>query len=232
MAIKTPINGAKLRHHIQYNAWKYVLLIVASIFVTDLIYTMTAYRPPENKRIDVYIQSTGSDQDKIDSIFEAMRVDMFPDMELIRSYLLASSTAEDMYSMQQLTTYLAAGEGDLYLLRAEDFKRYASQGIFLDLESIIDTGKLHTADIDLSAGYVAMQEYDEQTNSMVSISQMRLYGIPLSGLPGFEEEFGIYHNELYMSMTVFNGNDENVIKFMDALIARASASSIVQEENP
>ena len=224
MTVKTPIDTAKLRHHIQYNLWKYALLVIISIFSVDLVYTMTAYRPPEDKRIDVYIQSAGADQDAVDGIFEQMRVDLLPDMELIRSYLLVPGGSDDVAAIQQLSTYIAAGEGDIYLLRSEDFKRYASQGAFIDLSGAIEQGLLHTGDIDLSSGYVAIQEYDDKTDSMVAVSQRRLYGIPLSQLTGFMDEFGIYSDGLYMSMTVYNGNDENVVRFMDELIARASVS--------
>lgn len=220
MAIRTPI---KLRHHFQYNTWKYILLIVASLFLVDLVYTMTAYRPPEDKRIDIYIQSATADQDHIDGIFEQMRIELLPDMELIRSALLMTGSAEDVYAVQQMTTYLAAGEGDIYILGSDDFKRYASQGVFVDLSEAIGQGKLHADSIDLSAGYVAVQEYDDQTGSMVSISLKRLYGIPLSGLSSLMDEFGIYPEGLFMSMTVFNGNDENVIRFMDELIARTAS---------
>ena len=224
MTVKTPINAAKLRHHIQYNVWKYALLVIISIFLVDLVYTMTAYRPPEDKRIDIYIQSAGADQDAVDGIFEQMRADLLPDMELIRSYLLVAGGSDDMAAIQQLSTYIAAGEGDIYLLRSEDFKRYASQGAFVDLSGAIEQGLLHTGDIDLSSGYVAIQEYDDKTDSMVAVSQRRLYGIPLSQLPGFTDEFGIYNDGLYMSMTVYNGNDENVIRFMDELIARTAVT--------
>ena len=224
MTVKTPIDTAKLRHHIQYNLWKYALLVIISIFSVDLVYTMTAYRPPEDKRIDVYIQSAGADQDAVDGIFEQMRVDLLPDMELIRSYHLVPGGSDDVAAIQQLSTYIAAGEGDIYLLRSEDFKRYASQGAFVDLSSAIEQGLLHTGDIDLSSGYVAIQEYDDKTDSMVAVSQRRLYGIPLSQLPGFADEFGIYNDGLYMSMTVYNGNDENVIRFMDELIARTAVT--------
>ncbi len=224
MTVKTPINAAKLRHHIQYNVWKYALLVIISIFLVDLVYTMTAYRPPEDKRIDVYIQSAGADQDAVDGIFEQMRADLLPDMELIRSYLLVAGGSDDVAAIQQLSTYIAAGEGDIYLLRGEDFKRYASQGAFVDLSGAIEQGLLHTDDIDLSSGYVAIQEYDDQTDTMVAVSQRRLYGIPLSQLPGFADEFGIYSDGLYMSMTVYNGNDENVIRFMDELLARTAVT--------
>lgn len=219
MTVKTPLTFEKLRHHLQYSAWKYVLLVLASVFFVDLIYTMTAYRPPEDRRIDLYIQGYVADQEALDKAFDVIRREKLPEVELIRSSLLMAGGEQDMYAVQQLTTYLAAGEGDLYLLKGEDFKRYASQGVFVDLSVPIEEGKLETGSIDLSRGYVAIQEYDEATDSMVAVSQRRLYGIPLSALTHLPETLGIDTTDLYLSMTVFNGNDENVLKFVNLLIA-------------
>ncbi len=218
MTVKTPLTSEKLRHHLQYSAWKYVLLVLASVFLVDLIYTMTAYRPPEDKRIDLYIQAYVADQEALDKAFDAIRTEKLPDVELIRSALLMAGGEQDMYAVQQLTTYLAAGEGDLYLLKGEDFKRYASQGVFVDLSVPIGEGKLETGSLDLSRGYVAIQEYDEATDSMVAVSQRRLYGIPLSELTHLPETLGIDTTDLYLSMTVFNGNDDNVLRFINILI--------------
>lgn len=218
MPVSTPVTSAKLRHHFQYSAWKYVLLILASVFCVDLIYTMTAYRPPENKRIDLYIQSAVVSQEELDRAFEQMRVKDFPEMELIHSSVLMLGGAQDMYAIQQLTTYMAAGEGDLYLLKGEDFKRYASQGVFVDLSEAINQGKLNVGALDVSSGYVAIQEYDEVNDTMVAVSQRRLYGIPLSSLSHLAKRLGIDPTDLYISMTTFNGNDENVLAFMDYLI--------------
>lgn len=229
MGVKTKVN---LRHHVQYNAWKYLLLIVASIFLVDLVYTMTAYRSPEDKRIDVYIQNAAVDQNEIDAVFEQMRLDKLPDVEQISSYSLMTGSAEDVYAVQQLTTYLAAGEGDIYILTGEDFKRYASQGVFVDFSELIEQGTLKADGMDLSGGYVAIQEYDEKSDSMVAVSQQRLYGIPLSQLPGFTQEFGIYNQNMYLSMTVFNGNDENVLLFINQLIERSSETEVQEAQVP
>ena len=53
MTIATPINKERLRNHLTYSGWKYLLLVIASIFVWNLVYAQTAYRSPQDKRIDV-----------------------------------------------------------------------------------------------------------------------------------------------------------------------------------
>ena len=220
MKVKTPISKAVLKHHFAYNLWKYILLIIVSVFFVDIIYTTTAYRSPEDKRIDVYIQGATVNQSHIDELFEQMRIDLLPEVEIIRSAFLLSGSQEDMYAAQQLTTYLAVGEGDLYFLQSEDFKRYAAQGVFIDLSQAVSDGKLDVEGLDLSSAYVAIQDYDSEKDIMISTDHKRLYGIPAVSLEGLLSEFGIINQDLFIAMTIFNGNDENVLHFLNELIAR------------
>ncbi|NLC31819.1 MAG: hypothetical protein GX781_00775 [Clostridiales bacterium] len=225
MKLRIPINKITLKHHFTYNLWKYILLVIVSIFFVDIVYSTTAYRSPEDKRIDIYIQGAISNQSDIDDLFEEMRIDFLPEVEVIRSAFLLSGSQDDMYAAQQLTTYLAVGEGDLYLLEAEDFKRYAAQGVFIDLSQAIEDGILNTKGIDLSSGYVAIQEYDMEKDRVVIGGEKRLYGIPAASLDGLLSEFGIFNQDLFIAMTVFNGNDENVLRFFNELINRTHRES-------
>lgn len=203
-----------------------MLLLIASVFLVDIIYSTTAYRSPEDKRIDVYIQGAVVNQNQVDELFEQMRREHLPEVEVIRSAFLLSGSQEDMYAAQQLTTYLAVGEGDLYFLKGDDFKRYAAQGVFIDLDEAINSGKLHVKDINLSSGYIAVQDYDRENDVVIS-GEKRLFGIPASNLNGLMSEFGIINQDLFISMTVFNGNDDNVLRFLNELITRTQKDKIL-----
>lgn len=223
MKLKTPLDKQTIKDHLHYSLWKYVLLIVIAVFVWDLIYAYTAYRPPQDKRIDIYVQSASAEQGKIEAFFETIRQKAVPDMELISTVLLMGSAQTDIYAAQQLTTYIMANEGDMYFLTGSDFKRFAGQGVFLDLEDLVRDGRLDVRDMDLSSGYVAMQSYDEKTESMVPVSQQHLYGIPASSLFGLMTELGIDNRDLYLCVTIYNQNDENVLAFLNALIQTVRA---------
>lgn len=231
MKLTTRIDRETLRNHLQYNLWKYALAVIASIFLWDFIYAYTAYRPPQGKRIDIYIQSATTTQEAADAWFEEIRQKAVPDMELVSSVLLMGTTQTDVYAAQQLTTYIMAREGDLYFLTGADFKRFASQGVFVDLEPFINDGSLRADGLDLRSGYVAMQEYDSQKEEMVQVSSQRLFGIPASELYGFMG-LGIDNRDLYLCMTIFNQNDDNVLKFLDELIdsARAQRPEFLEKE--
>ncbi|MHC1786183.1 MAG: hypothetical protein AB9880_03920 [Christensenellales bacterium] len=223
MKLDTRLDRRRLADHLHYNAWKYILIAVLSIFMWDLIYAFTAYRPPQDKRIDLYIQSASTSQEACDAYFGAIASSAAPDVELVSTALLMGTAQNDMYAAQQLTTYLMANEGDLYFLTGADFKRFAAQGVFLELEGFTLDGTLDTQGIDLKSGYVAMQAFDEARDTMVPVSQQRLYGIPAASLFGFMNDLGIDNRDLYLCVTIFNQNEENVLRFLDALIQSVRA---------
>ena len=212
MKIKTPIDRKSLKTHFTYHFWIYILVIVGCAFGWNLLYTMTAYRPPEDKRIDLYIQSSTANQERVDAFLKRVWDAYVPDTETVDSVLLASS-AQDYYSTMQLTVYIMSQEGDIYLMNSSDFKSYASQGVFAELQPYIDEGVLDVSGIDLSAGYVALINYEG-----IPEGERRLFGIPLFALNGFAAEMGLDNRDMIAGVTVFNGNEENVIAFLNGLL--------------
>jgi len=77
MAIKTPLDPAKVKNHFVYGYWKYLLLIVVAIAGWNLIYSSTEYRPPDEKRIDFYVSSNTVDTDALKVWLEETRVQAF-----------------------------------------------------------------------------------------------------------------------------------------------------------
>lgn len=215
MRLKTPINKETFRQHLTYNTWKYLVMLVAVIFGWNLIYTVTAYRPPEDKRIDVYIQSATASDEKVDAFLEPIWREVTPDMESVHSVLLA--VGEDYTTNMQLTTYIAAGEGDIYFLEEDFFKSFASQGAFVELDELVENGTLDLTDIDASAGRVKIAtQFDEKDNP--TVYEQHLYGVPLKSLYGYMTELQVDNRNLYAVIMVSNHNDENVVPFFNAMI--------------
>ena len=49
------ITRKRLKNHFVYGWWKYLLAVVLCVMGVDLIFSMTAYRPPEDKKIELYM---------------------------------------------------------------------------------------------------------------------------------------------------------------------------------
>lgn len=215
MRIKTPINKETIRNHMTYGFWKYALMAACVIMGWSLIYTTTAYRSPQDKRVDVYIQSNTASSDLVSSFLEPIWKQTVPEMENVNGVVL--STIDDYTTSMQLMTYMAAGEGDIYFLTEQYFKSFATQGSFLELEELVESGVIDACGADLTKGYVAyVEEYDDQDRPVKT--SRHLYGIPLDSFYGFMGGMQLDNRGLYAVITVNNQNDENVIPFFSALL--------------
>ena len=215
MRIQTPITKERLKNHFTYSSWKYALVVVAAIFGWSLIYTTTAYRSPQDKRIDLYVQTSTTTAERMDEFIEPIWREVTPEMETVSS--VALMTGDDYSSSMQLTAYIAAGDGDIYFLTEQFFKSFASSGAFLALEDLVADGTIDVGDIELSKGYVAMiEEYDE--NDVPVVAGRHLYGIPLDSFYGFMSGMQLDNRGLYAVILTNNQNDENVIPFFNALL--------------
>ncbi len=200
--MKTPLNQDNLRQHFTYHWWMYLLLAVAAIFGTNLVYTVTAYRSPPEKKIEFYIYGTAN-TDAIDAYMAEVRERDLPDMEVMSSLMMG---IDSTYGPMQLSTYMAAGEGDLYLLPREEFIGYASQGAFLPLED--QTKLMHIFDeasLSLQSGW----------RKETSTGENHLYGIPLSRLAGLQKL--AYAKDGFLCILASCGNDMNVYRFLTIL---------------
>ena len=218
MKIKTKLDRKALRTHFSYHWWKYLAVIAASVFGWNLLYTTTAYRPPEDKRVDLYIQTVSVSEQAAAQFIQPLWEQAVPDMEYVGAILLTSSS-QDYYGNMQLTVYIMAGEGDIYMLASSDFKSYAAQGVFLDLQPFIDEGSLNVDGLDLSAGYVALTN-----ENGLPAGERHLYGIPAYELNGYMEGMGLDSRNLVLGVTAFNGNEENVIRFLNSFIQAGRAA--------
>lgn len=223
MKLRTKLTWAEVRHHLQYHAWLYLLLVVLSFGLTNLIYAQTAYRPPQSARIDVYIQASGADTDQVNAFLEPIWKEAVPEQELVNAVTLMSGGGEnDYYANMQLVTYIAAAEGDIYMLSSTDFKRFASQGAFVALDELIEQGKLNTEGIDLAPGRVRLVDSNEQGEAVV-VGEPIQFGIPARELYAFATELLIDNRDMVLAVAVNSGNEEATLTFLDALIQHTKA---------
>jgi hypothetical protein len=106
----------------------------------------------------------------------------------------------------QLMTYMAVGEGDLYLLPREQFLNDAAAGSLVPLE---EDGELmdifNKAGVSLQSGWRMASETGES----------HLYGIPQEKIPGLSQY--AYAKDGFLCRIVTGGNPENAAKFLRIL---------------
>ena len=204
--MKTPITKEKLQNHFTYSLWKYALLAVAAIFGWNIIYSVTAYRPPEEKKVVLGVFSYGEDTN-INAYMEQVRLDLMPDMEeMTAMYIMPDETYGEMI----LTTRVAARDCDMYVLPRTQFQNYAAQGAYMPLEEVLPDliADLEAAGVSLSRGYRANDETGEKHQ----------YAIPCADLPGMQNMLQCDTSDMYIGVFFSTGNDENVLKFFEQFI--------------
>ena len=204
--MKLPITKRRVRNHLAYAWWQYVLLVCIAVFGWNLIYTTTRYRSPEPLKVEWYGEGyvTAEQQAQIDAMLDRLHGELFPDMEEVTFTPVAY---DDTYGDMQLFVWASAGQGDLYTLSAEAYKNLASGGVMLDLQPYVDDGTLNVEGLDLKNGYVT----DNETGKRY------LMGIPMDSLAGLES-YGVATQGKVMSILVNGGNTENTMKLMKWLL--------------
>ncbi len=197
--MKTPVNGRTLRQHLTYSWWKYALVIILGALAVNLYYSVSAYKSPANKKIEMYVYGV-TNEGPLNDLMKDIQESELPDMEEVHSVML---TTDETYGPMQIMTYAAAAEGDIYILPRDQFVSMASSGAWVALEDIPEITSLFTSrEISLQSGWRREAESGKS----------HLYGIPVSNLPGLENY--VYVENGYVSVLSANGNDENVLKFL------------------
>ena len=200
--MKTPVTPGSLKQHLTYSWWKYALLAVLAFGLVDLIYVMTAYRPPENKKVNFYVYGVIF-EGRLAEYLDNVRETEMSDMEEMNSVTLLD---DNNYGPMQLMTYIAAGEGDVYLLPRDQFISVAASGSLLALEDYPELMDFFTErGIALQSGWRKNTETGEN----------HLYGIPQNKLPGLDRY--AYAKDGFLCVLVNGGNDENSVKFLRIL---------------
>lgn len=199
-----------LRNHFSYSWWKYLLATVICVFGINLLFTMTEYRPPEEKKIELYMLNGYADaqamQQELWPLFQAE----CPDQEEL-TVLNIDLMGNDAYTYMQFSTYVAARQGDVCLMPESEVRKLAEDGAehaFIELTDYVESGMIDVKDIELSKGLFA----DSQ-------GRQRLYAIPADSLYGLLE-YGCDPKDSYLVVLAYNGNDENAVRMMNLMIGQ------------
>lgn len=211
MKFQMPITKRRIAHHFQYTAWMYVLVILLALFGWNLLYTTTRYRSPEDLKVEFYVQATSASEDALNELADTIHEELMPEMEEVTSTVI--SISDDYYGNMQLTVWISAAQGDVYLLSEEYFDSFAASGAFVDLGPLVESGALDAEDLDLTDGYVQLTDSDTD----LPAGDASLYGIPADELAGFSD-YGVDTEDMVLCILYNNGNDDYSVMFLNYLL--------------
>lgn len=187
-----------LKNHWHYNWWKYMLLVCVCVLGVNVLFTTTAYRSPEHKKIELYVCNGYVDQQTMQQQVSELFFERLPEQEEL-TVMNINLTANDVYVQMQYTTYLAAQQGDVLLLPESEVYKLSESGAdnaLMELTSYIENGT-----VDLQALNVQPLVLKD------SQGKEGVYAIPADSLFGLFE-LGNVPEKSYLCLTNFGGNED------------------------
>ena len=204
------ITKKTLKNHWSYNWWKYLLLVGLCAALVDVTFAMTAYRPPEEKKIEIYILNdycnTSAMQEELEPLFFAAH----PEQEEL-TIMNINLTGGDMYAPMQYSTYVAAQQGDVCLMPRDEVEKLTADGAdyaFMDLTPYIESGVIDVQDIDLTSGVMKSSTGEE-----------RIYAVPADSLYGLLA-YGNDPADSFLCIMDYNGNEDTSAAVLSMMIER------------
>ena len=209
--MKHKITREWLGNHFRYAAWRYAAVALIATFGWSLIFTITAYRVPPERKVDIIFVGPYAHEESIALLAEEAHA-AHPEIERISAQTIPFGVdAEiDFYSQQVLALRLGAHEGDIFILPRATFFGLVEQGMALPLDDYLASGALPESG-DMPTGWVASVD-DEYAG------QKMQYGIPL------DEAYGLMLTEMYdnrnavMMMPFYTQNPDGAISVMRWII--------------
>jgi hypothetical protein len=173
------LNRERFRNHLQYDWWKYLVGILATLFLWNMITTMTRPRTPADKKIEIFLVGEYILDDSSESIADNILED-FPNLlEVnINNIPIGGDPQMDYVGRQKLMVMLGSQTGDIYAFEKGEFEQFAKQGAFLPLDDFIEQNK-HLLDA----------EYLEKHEPVLAEEEIEphYYGIPIEHLELFKD---------------------------------------------
>jgi len=201
-----PITKERIQHHFHYAWWQYFALVIVAVFGVNLVFTMTHYRSPEHLKVEWYYQgisspnTVGLGQQLLEEIWQTE----FPEMEEVNFNLAGT---DDTYGAMQLMAWIAAGQGDLYILQKDTYQGYAGEDSMVNLQPYVDDGTLNVEGIDLRGGIAT--DLDTGVKG--------LYGIPADALQGLWD-YDLQPDGKVICLPLASGNIETALILLDYLL--------------
>lgn len=196
--------------YLTYSWWKYLALVVVCVMGVDLLFTMTAYRVPEDKKVEIFVLNGYVDAQRMHEELWPSLVEAYPEQEemIVQNININSG---DMYAYMQFSTYVAAQQGDVCLMPVSEVQKLVTDGAefaFIELTPYIESGVIDPGDIDLMEGRFRNSEGVEG-----------LYAIPADSLYGLYELANNPENAM-LCIFAYNGNDEASAAVLGMMLER------------
>ena len=118
----------RLKNHFAYNWWKYALSAAVSAMLVSIVFAVTAYRPPAEKKVELYVLNGYIDTETFQRDFWPELQARKPEQEELTVLNINLTDSSNIYAPMQFSTYVAAQQGDLFLISRDEMRRITADG--------------------------------------------------------------------------------------------------------
>lgn len=118
----------KLKNHFAYSWWKYALAAAVSTMLVSIVFAVTEYRPPDDKKVEFYVLNSYADTETMQADFWPLLQARKPEQEKLTVININLTDSSNIYAPMQFSTYVAAQQGDLFLILRDEMLKITSDG--------------------------------------------------------------------------------------------------------
>ena len=171
----------RLKNHWAYSWWKYALAAAVSAMLVSVVFAVTEYRPPDDKKVEFYVLNSYMDTETMQADFWPQLQAKKPEQEKLTVININLTDSSNIYAPMQFSTYVAAQQGDLFLITWDELLKIASDGAaesLVDLTPYLESGVIDADGLDLTRG---MLDSGDGTTAVYAIPADTLTGLSQYG---------------------------------------------------
>ena len=207
---ETKLTWARLKEHLRKTLWIYIVGCLVLILLSDIVFTATRPRTPEEQVVKFYVADAYVDSASFDetaqSILETVQAEDETLLEVVFEGVNFSDPESDYYGTMVLMVRMAAGDGDVYLANEAAYNYISNSEAMLPLDEYLDAGWLSQYSL----------EYATYTNP--ETGETYINAVSLDTMDGLHE-LGFNNKGAYLGLAANTTNLESTMKAVEALLA-------------
>ena len=201
----------RLKNHFAYNWWKYALSAAISAMLVSVVFAVTEYRPPAEKKVELYVLNSYIETETFQQDFWPELQARKPEQEALTVLNINLTDSSNIYAPMQFSTYVAAQQGDLFLISRDEMLKITYDGAqeaLVELTDYLDSGVIDAAGLDLAQG--TLDRGDGTT---------AVYAIPAGTLTGLSQ-YGNNPENSFLCIPLYTQNADTAAALIGLMVER------------
>lgn len=201
----------RLKNHFAYNWWKYALSAAISAMLVSVVFAVTEYRPPAEKKVELYVLNSYIETETFQQDFWPELQARKPEQEALTVLNINLTDSSNIYAPMQFSTYVAAQQGDLFLISQDEMLKITYDGAqeaLVELTDYLDSSVIDAAGLDLAQG--TLDRGDGTT---------AVYAIPAGTLTGLSQ-YGNNPENSFLCIPLYTKNADTAAALIGLMVER------------